>query len=411
MTTQEFAKQFADTHAKITDEGIAKFKERIGVVVPREKPYNEYATLDGLRHFVESYGGENPLYTHPDYGKKTRWRNMIASPEFLTTTGVSEIKDIRPEIRKRGEHALAGVHEFFSGDEWEWFAPVFAGDSFTRRYYLYDVVEKGRSQFSGGRSVITKYRSDYINQRGELVAIDRFYFIKVERDAAVKTGKNKNIERTHYTPEQMQEIDDAYKNQFRRGSEVLYWEDVKVGDSLPSLVKGPMTLTDMIVWCRGWGGGMQHTRNAWKDRSRHPKFYSLNEWGIPDIVERVHWDDAWAQKIGNPRAYDFGRMRSVYLSELVTNWMGDDSWLWKLSSQFRAFNFMGDATWFKGKVTGKSVTPEGHHIVDLELWGENQRHEITAPGNATVVLCSHEKGPVQLPRPSAKTEGTVPLIY
>lgn len=148
-------------------------RQRIGVVVPREAPFNYEATIDTIRHFAHGYGDDNPLYTSPDYGKKTRWGNMIAPPIFLTTTGVSEVKEIRPEVRRRGEHALAGVHEFFSGDEWEWFLPVYPGDRFTRRYYLYDVVEKERSQFTGGRSVITKYRADYINQRGALVAVDR----------------------------------------------------------------------------------------------------------------------------------------------------------------------------------------------------------------------------------------------
>ncbi len=409
--TAESSKSLSDTHGKITDEGIARMRERIGVVVPREAPFNYEATIDTIRHFALAYGDDNPLYTSPEYGAKTRWRSMTAPPVFLTTTGIDEVKEIRPDIRERGAHALAGVHEFFSGDEWEWFLPVYPGDRFTRRYYLYDVVEKERSEFTGGRSVITKYRADYVNQRGELVAVDRYLFVRAEREAAAKKGKYSTLQRQVYTPEQVREIDEAYAKEFRRGAQTLYWEDVREGEEVPAMVKGPLTLTDVIAWLRGWGGGVRHSRIAWKYRQRHPKFFSLNDYGVPDIVERVHWEDSWARKIGNPTAYDFGRMRSCYLQELVTNWMGDDAWLWKLSGQYRQFNYHGDVTWVKGKVLRKHVTGEGHHCADLDVWCENQRGAVTAPGKATVVLASRKAGPVRLPRPSEQTEGTVPLIY
>jgi hypothetical protein len=37
--------------------------------------------------------------------------------------------------------------------------------------------------------------------------------------------------------------------------------------------------------------------------------------------------------------------------------------------------------------------------VELEIWGENQRGEITTPGHATILLPSAEHGPVRLPDP------------
>ena len=400
-----------DTQASITDEGIAKMRERIGVVTPRERPFNEYATIDTIRHFVAGYGDDNPLYTDPEYGKQTRWGELIAPPMFVTTMGVTEVKQIRPEVRARGAHALAGIHEFFSGDEWEWFLPIKQGDHLTRRYYLYDVIEKERSSFTGGRSVITQYRADFLNQRGELVAVDRLLFVRAERDAAVKQGKYSDIQRHAYTPEEIDEIDRAYANEFRRGSDTLYWEDVSEGDDLPTVVRGPFTLTDVITFMRGWGGAAAHARLAWKERQRHPRFFTLDDYGAPDIVQRVHWDDGWARKIGNPTAYDFGRMRSLYLMNLVTNWIGDDGWLWKISNQFRQFNYLGDTQWVRGKVAKKWIQQKGQRVLELDIWCENQRGVVNAPGKATVILPSRDKGPVQLPEPSDETEGTVPLVY
>jgi hypothetical protein len=45
--------------------------------------------------------------------------------------------------------------------------------------------------------------------------------------------------------------------------------------------------------------------------------------------------------------------------------------------------------WLKGKVAKKYVK-DGYALVDLEIWAENQRGELTAPGLATVMLPSKD---------------------
>src|SRR5262245_22895335 len=67
----------ADTAARITDEGIARMRERIGVVAPRPAPFNLEATVDGFRHLCHGYGEDNPLYTDPAYGASSRWGTVI----------------------------------------------------------------------------------------------------------------------------------------------------------------------------------------------------------------------------------------------------------------------------------------------------------------------------------------------
>jgi hypothetical protein len=64
---------------------------------------------------------------------------------------------------------------------------------------------------------------------------------------------------------------------------------------------------------------------------------------------------------------------------------------------------VGDTHWMRGRVTRKYLTDAGSPAVDLEVWGENQRGETTTPGHATVLLPSHEYGPVQLPSPPGKS--------
>ncbi len=54
-------------------------------------------------------------------------------------------------------------------------------------------------------------------------------------------------------------------------------------------------------------------------------------------------------------------------------------------AEVRRPNLFGDVTWCKGKVTRK-YDEAGEHLVDLDVWAENHRGEITAPGKATVAL-------------------------
>ena len=100
---------------------------------------------------------------------------------------------------------------------------------------------------------------------------------------------------------------------------------------------------------------------------------------------------ARAQEIGIPDRYDYGAQRMSWLFHVLTNWMGDTGFITKLYGELRRFNVVGDTTWIKATVT-RTYTEEGKHLVDLDVWGENQRGEMSTPGRATVQLPSREDG-------------------
>jgi len=120
--------------------------------------------------------------------------------------------------------------------------------------------------------------------------------------------------------------------------------------------------------------------------------------GQVDVPELVHMEDTRAQEIGIPGAYDYGCQRMSWMGHLLTNWVGNDGFVWKMYGELRLFNVIGDTTWCTGRVTKKYVD-EGKHCVDIECWGENQRGEITMPGHATVILPSKVHGEVVYPTP------------
>ena len=43
------------------------------------------ATRDGIRIFVDGAGDLNPLFRDPEYGKKTKYKCLIAPPNYLYT--------------------------------------------------------------------------------------------------------------------------------------------------------------------------------------------------------------------------------------------------------------------------------------------------------------------------------------
>jgi hypothetical protein len=240
------------------------------------------------------------------------------------------------------------------------------------------------------------------DDRDTLLAAQYRLMIRTERKKAVEKGKYKEVEIEPYSPEALAEIDAQYASEKPRGAEPRYWEDVQEGDELEPRVKGPLTVTDMICWHVGVGMGsygVAGLRLGYQNRQRIPRFYHPNELDVPDVAQRCHWDHEFARQTGSPYVYDYGRMRETWLIHLCTDWMGNDGWLWKLDAEMRKFNYVGDTHWMRGRVVRKYLADADRPAVDLDVWGENQRGEITTPGHASILLPSREYGPVELPKP------------
>lgn len=399
MTQTEQVRDF--DHA-IKDDDIERAKLLLGIDAPASiDEHHRELSADAIRQFAIGYGDDNPLYVDPDYGVSTRWGGPIAPPMIHSSLSRKMLGDPIPEdIRKATKGLFSGVHIFVSGQDTEWFQPVRPGDQLFGFGGLESIEEK-TSEFAG-RSVIRVRRVVRINQRAEVVAIERTILIATERKQSRERGKNMTIEPASYTDEQIAEIDAIYAAEGPRGAEPRYYEDVQVGDVLPKMVKGPLTLTDMICFHAGGYGfgpyGTSASRVGYKNRQRAGKFYIKNAAGIPDVAQRLHWENEWSQSIGNPMAYDYGIMRECWLTHYVTDWIGDDGWLLRQHDEMRKFNFIGDTQFITGEVVGKKIE-NGNATVDLAFRATNQRGEVTAPATATVALPSRELGPVVLPEP------------
>jgi acyl dehydratase len=389
------------TDYRFKEEDIERAKALVGHWSPSgAREHLTAATHDAMRNFARGYGDDNPLYTSADYGRTTRWGAQIAPPMIPVALN-HPLHGDRPE-RPLKRPSFRGIHVFVSGSTWEWYRPLQDGDRLFSFGGTESVLEKP-SEFAE-RSLLVTYASVKVNQRAEVVAISRTLAIHTERKAARERGKYAAIEPASYTDDDIARLDAIYAAEAPRGAEPRWWEDVAVGEPILPMAKGPLTLTDMIVFHAGGYGFVPYApcanRIAYHNRQRIAPFYVKNEHGIPDVAQRVHWDSAWAQAIGNPMAYDYGVMRDCWLSHFLTDWVGDDGWLVSQRSEIRKFNYVGDSHVITGEVVGKRVE-DGRCVVDVEMRGTNQRGDVTCPGSATVALPSREHGPVRLPDPPA----------
>lgn len=370
-------------HGKVSEEAVAALRAKIGQEMRiSTRPYLTEATHDAIRHWAEGIGDRNPLYADPEYGKRTRWGTHVAPPTILYAFD-------RQAIGYRG--GLPGVHSMFGGTDWSWLHPIRHGDRITAKVVFKDLIER-QSKFAG-RHFQQMSDVTWTNQDGVVVARSVAWGFRTERGEASERGKYKRLESAAYTREDLERISSEYEKEEIRGATPRYWEEVKAGDELPSIVRGPYTITNVIAFEQAWGGLFVHAHGYWYDiLRRHPKMGILNQYGVPEPPEAVHWDHELAKSVGVPAAYDYGPERIAWMGSLVTNWMGDNAILRRLHVQVRRFNLVGDTTWCRGTVAG-TRQEEGEHLVDIDVRAEDQRGELTAKGEATVALLSRREAP------------------
>lgn len=372
----------ATTYGHITEEGIAQLRRRIGKVFPIEEPFLRYVNADSIRHAARAIGDMNPLWIDKAHAAASRYGKLVSPPALLYGVCWGSW-DMR-----RGE-GLPGVHGLHAHDRWIYYRPLLEGDEVRATKELVGLDE--RTGKYAGRSMMQTREFKYYNQRDELVARCFMAALRTERHAGKSTGKYSSIAKAKYTDEQIADIDAAIGSEEVRGGAPRYWEDVSVGDPVKPVVRGPLVVADMIAWMQGVGSPHVRSGQYWLAyRRQSPKVAVKDpETGIPQAVERVHWDPFMAAEIGMPGPYDYGSQRGAWATHLATNWAGDDGWVAEVYAQYRGMNFLGDTVWIKGEVLKKwRGAKTGIGYAQISIQGVNQRGDTIMPGHATIALPS-----------------------
>jgi hypothetical protein len=291
------------------------------------------------------------------------------------------------------------VHGLHSGDEWRYFRPLYEGDELhaTKELVRADPME---GRLAGKKMYIQADEIRFYNQKDELVAIQVMPVIRAEREESKKRGKYTQIERSTYSDEEIAQIDAELEAEVARGGTPRYWERTEIGEDVSPVVKGPLTLPDMVTWLQAIGSPHVRSGKYWQQyRKSSPKVAVKDpETGIPQAVERVHWDNFMAAEIGMPAAYDYGSQRGGYATYFATNWVGDDGWVCELDFQYRGMFFNGDVFRINGTVVDKwRGAKTGTGYVKVEFHTINNRGDDIMPGTGIMALPSEQNGPVEFP--------------
>ena len=135
----------------------------------------------------------------------------------------------------------------------------------------------------------------------------------------------------------------------------VYFDDIKVGDELPPLVKGPIQQ-------------IQLTRYA----------------GASGDFNPIHQDDEFARAAGMGGVFAHGMLSMGFVGQAVTDWSGAGT-VRKLGVRFAAIVRLKDTITCRGRVLAKS-SKDDTHLVEVEIWAENQRGEKVVTGKATVAF-------------------------
>ena len=133
------------------------------------------------------------------------------------------------------------------------------------------------------------------------------------------------------------------------------FDDVKVGDTIKSIVLPPISRHQLALYCGGSG-------------DHNP----------------IHVDLDFAKKFGFKDVFAHGMLSMAFLGRIVTSYAPQKN-VRKLGTRFTSITWVGDVITVSSKVTGKREA-NGEKLVDLEVKCTNQNGQDTLQGDATVAL-------------------------
>ena len=114
-----------------------------------------------IRKFAAAIGDDDPIYHDEQAAQAAGFKTIVAPPTFLCTFRAQELPDLKITF---GRVRLNG------GNAYEYYKPVYAGDTITVTAKYADVTERtGRT----GSMVFVFTDLTFTNQHGEVVATGR----------------------------------------------------------------------------------------------------------------------------------------------------------------------------------------------------------------------------------------------
>lgn len=370
---------------KITDEGLAHLAANLGRrrIVPG---WNYEVTVEGIWHYALGVGDDNPLWWDEAYAKGTRWKERVAPPCYLYSHMSGP--RLRPEDGMLSvEEYLPGALGLWASELWRWNRFAKRGDKIRAESAIVDFKVHENGKF-GGRSASHVENTQFLTDGNELVAQCDRTIKRFERANTREQSPYMTRELAVWTAEDRARFSAQYSREaeLRRGARARYFEETVVGEKLGPILKGPLTIANLIGFQMGWGGPLNATnRMADMLHREHPGVVMTHPvTGAEENIEAPHWEIPLAKAGGFPSGYDFGCQRISWIAHLLTDWAGDDGFLLELDTRLRKPNFLNDISWVSGEVV--AIEDPKEPVITVVANITNQLDEVTASARGKIRL-------------------------
>jgi hypothetical protein len=296
-------------------------------------------------------------------------------------------------------------HLLFGGDEWWFYGPrIFGGDMIHNERIPFDYVVK-ETKFAGP-TCFQRGDNHYYNQQGDKIATQRSTSIRYSAAAARNIGV-KPTEDPVWTDAQLAELEERKFEYIKMlhdlGHGKRYWDDVKVGDKLPTRVIGVHSIASFTTEWRAfimtiWGGMRRRTDIDLAElgftadmagKEMDGPLEKLN----PEQTDgayigpsRGHLFPRWAHYIGMSRAYGYGASMGAWIVDYLAGWAGEWGMVVHSNCAYRGPAHTGDITIFNANVIDKLVDEQGRHVVQVDFKMSNQLGTTMSTAKAEIQL-------------------------
>ena len=353
-----------------------------------------------IRRWAQAMHYPNRLHYDNEFAAESRFGHLVAPHSFAVAT--DDAHGTGPSCIGR----IPQSHMVFGGDEWWFHGPhIVAGDLVHNERIPFDYLVK-ETRFAGP-TCFQRGDNHYYNAQGDKIATQRSTSIRYRADLAREMGSLKASEDPEWSDEQLAEIEERKLEYIRAlhalGHRKRYWDDVKVGESLPTRVFGPHSVVSFTTEWRAylftlWCGVHRRTdldiaelgfTGPMAGKEQDPVLEREN----PELTDgayigpsRGHLFPRWARYIGMPRAYGYGASMGVWILDYLAGWAGEWGEIVHSNCTYRGPAFTGDITILTATVIDKSIDEQDRSIVQVDCKMVNQVGTTMAAAKAEIQL-------------------------
>ncbi|MFT3929178.1 MAG: MaoC family dehydratase N-terminal domain-containing protein [Spongiibacteraceae bacterium] len=371
----------------------------MGVPIQPARMQEPFANMD-IRRWAQAMHYPNRLHYDVNYAAESRFGRLVAPQSF--PVAMDDAHGTGPSC----VGCIPNSHLIFGGDEWWFHGPrVFAGDTLHNHRVPVDYTVK-ETKFAGP-TCFQRGDNYYYNQAGDLIATQRSTAIRYRPDLARENINMEGADDPEWSDADLRKLEDQKYEWIKMlhdlGHGKRYWDDVNIGDKLPTRIIGPHSIASFTTEWRAylfttWCGVKRRTdldiealgfTGDMAGKEQDP----VLELDNPEMTDgayigpsRGHLFARYARQIGFPRGYGYGASMGAWILDYFGGWAGEWGQIIHSNCNYRGPSFTGDITVMNASVTEKSVDAEGRHLVHVDFKMVNQLGVTSATAKAEIEL-------------------------